>query len=261
MTNTRAEGLGGAGSEAWALLTARPDTTELRRRAELIQLSRKPDWLFSIAKRTERSLQWCTFRQPPSVSSVLLFTSQPAAKDYIRHTKVDYQSVAMKVEDVPRNAANWSSAGLTGFALNRCPRCNFIQTVGIQTLQDSRSLHTAWSLALAMQHWRAQKLVQLYLKDMETPKARAHLEFLRDHVDCGNPYVHQLIALKARMENDKSATEHSLERLGEFGSEFTLSVLDGHTDGKALEREWTDCFVRAEGRLLASYGVRNNLEG
>jgi len=175
MTNTGAEDLSGTGSEASALLTARPDATELRRRAELIQQSRKPDWLFSIAKRTERSMQWCTFRQPPSVSAVLLFTSQPAAKDYIRHTKVDYQSVAMKAEDVPKNAANWSSAGLTGFSLNRCPRCNFIQTVGIQTLQNSRSLHTVWSIALAMQQWRAQKFVQLYLKDSETPKARAHL--------------------------------------------------------------------------------------
>jgi len=63
------------------------------------------------------------------------------------------------------------------------------------------------------------------------------------------------------MENDKSAIEHSLERLGEFDPEFTLSVLDGYADGKALEREWTDCFVRAERGLLASYGVRNDVEG
>ena len=241
-------------TDAQAILSAAPGSDELRRRAQLISQSRKLEWIFSLARRTERSIEWCTFRHP-KVSAVLLFTSQSGAKDYARHSRVNYQPVAMKAEDIPKNAKNWLSAGLTGFALNRCPRCSFVQTLEIQSILAAERLNTVWSITLAMQQWRIEKLIRLYLKDLEAPDARRHLEFLRDHVDCSNPYVHQLIALRGHREHDNSAVESSLERLAEFGPEYTLSSIGEDADGKPSDELEAERILRAERRLLATYGI------
>lgn len=180
--------------EAKAILLGTPGTEELKRRANLIQQSRKPEWFFSVAKRTERSIEWCSFKRPPDIFALLLFTSNAAARDHIRQTRVPYQSVGLKVGDMQKNCANWAAAGFTGFALNRCPRCNFIQTIEIQTLSRPEGVQLVWALALAMQGWRAERLVKIYMKEMSKPRppnsfgvserSRGLRQSTRSRVDC-----------------------------------------------------------------------------
>ncbi len=50
--------------------------------------------------------------------------------------------------------------------------------------------------------------------------ARSDLEYVRDHFDCGVPYLHQMIGLIADLQQDKAAKAASVARLKEFGPEF-----------------------------------------
>jgi hypothetical protein len=43
---------------------------------------------------------------------------------------------------------------------------------------------------------------------------------IRDHIDCGVPYLHELIAFVAQSEGDDVALETSRERMREFGPLF-----------------------------------------
>ena len=51
-------------------------------------------------------------------------------------------------------------------------------------------------------------------------EARADLEYVRDHFDCGVPYLHQMIGPIAAIQGDEPAKAAALERLREFGPEF-----------------------------------------
>jgi len=50
--------------------------------------------------------------------------------------------------------------------------------------------------------------------------ARSDLEYVRDHFDCGVPYLHQMIGLLAGMQQDELAKAAAMERLKEFGPQF-----------------------------------------
>jgi hypothetical protein len=46
------------------------------------------------------------------------------------------------------------------------------------------------------------------------------LEYVRDHFDCGVPYLHQMIGLLAGVQHDELAKATAMERLKEFGPQF-----------------------------------------
>ena len=50
--------------------------------------------------------------------------------------------------------------------------------------------------------------------------ARTDLEYVRDHFDCGVPYLHQAIALISEILQDEPAKATALEWLKEFGPHF-----------------------------------------
>jgi hypothetical protein len=182
-----------------------PIVEGVKRRTQLILQSAKPEWLFVISKKMPTGAAWVSFQQPPDRKALLLFTTAFAANDYIRFSRLDAQPAAMRVEDIEKNEPNWAAGGFNAFALNRCPRCNVVTTAGIQTLADPKGLLTFWAASIAVQRWRAERLVRSAIANLAKPEARKVLEFLRDHVDCANPYVHQVIAIKARTENDEAA--------------------------------------------------------
>jgi hypothetical protein len=55
-------------------------------------------------------------------------------------------------------------------------------------------------------------------------EARNDLEYVRDHLDCGIPYLHQMIGLLAGLQGDEQVKAASLERLKEFGPQFAGSL-------------------------------------
>jgi hypothetical protein len=246
---------GGAGINFRPILTASPGVEEVKRRIHLILKTDKPEWLFVIGQKIERGIACQSFNYQPGKNALLLFTSGHAANDYIRYNKLHSQVAAMKAEDVQKNVSSWASGGLSAFSLNRCPRCSFIQTVSLEMLSRAETFHASWASTVAIQRWRAESLVRFCSANLAKNEARASLEFLRDHVDCGNPYVHQVIAIKARMENDASAVQFSLQRLAEFGPAFALSNLNPSSDGESLDPKWFDTMAKATMSLMNSYGL------
>jgi|SRR5271168_1735687 len=81
--------------------------------------------------------------------------------------------------------------------------------------------------------------------------SRATLEYLRDHWDVSNPYVHWLIAIFAGMAGDMAANAVSIERLEEFGPPFV-----GKLQGTAFDMSpgsQFGTFPEASMGLLLSY--------
>jgi len=190
-----------SGEKLKSVLGANPAIEEMKRRFQLIMQSEKPEWLFLIGKKLDQSIGFQSITYEPDSNALLLFSSFHAAHDYVRHNQLDGQVVGMKAEDVQKNAPNWASRGLSGLTLNRCPRCAAIITVGIATLFSTQGLHALWAMNVALQRWRAEMILERITSEIGKPEARRTLKFLRDHVDCANPYLHQLIAIKARVEN------------------------------------------------------------
>jgi hypothetical protein len=54
--------------------------------------------------------------------------------------------------------------------------------------------------------------------------ARSDLEYVRDHFDCGVPYLHQMIGLIALIQGDEPAIAAAMERLKEFGPEWETAI-------------------------------------
>ena len=72
------------------------------------------------------------------------------------------------------------------------------------------------------------------------------LEYVRDHFDCGAPYLHQMIWLFAG--TDESVRQTAAERLKEFGPEFDTPT---ELSAKALSQFTATAM---EG-LLAYFGI------
>jgi hypothetical protein len=64
--------------------------------------------------------------------------------------------------------------------------------------------------------------------------ARSDLEYVRDHIDCGVPYLHQMIGIIAGMQQDASAMAAAMERLKEFGPQFGGSLILTPQSGRFL---------------------------
>jgi hypothetical protein len=74
----------------------------------------------------------------------------------------------------------------------------------------SRSVLAEFRIRSAMNH----------LEVSSHAAARSDLEYVRDHFDCGIPYLHQMIGLLAGMQQDEPAKASAMERLKEFGPQF-----------------------------------------
>ena len=74
--------------------------------------------------------------------------------------------------------------------------------------------------------------------------ARSDLEYVRDHFDCGVPYLHQMIGLIAGLQHDEVARSNAMERLKEFGPEF-----------KSPLEFSTELLVTATLGMMANFGI------
>lgn len=81
--------------------------------------------------------------------------------------------------------------------------------------------------------------------------ARASLEYLRDHFDAFNPYVHWMIAVLAGMEGDMKANAESIAKLEQFGPPF-VGKLQGTSFDMSPGSQFAT-FPEATMGLLLSY--------
>jgi hypothetical protein len=190
-----------------------------RRAKEILDSGRIPEWLFFCAT-PQGLLMLRTADQKPVM---LLFSHPFAANDYLRATGVTGTVSQLKVETLPESVQRWISLGVHAAVFDRCPRCPQYLPVGLADVAK----WTKEDFAKAWAYLRATRLVlggiriQAAIAHMAAGShaaARSDLEYVRDHFDCGVPYLHQMIWLSAG--DDELAKATAIERLKEFGPQF-----------------------------------------
>ena len=199
----------------------------LRQRAQdILDSGRIPECLFVCQLANGLLVFQASGEQRPVM---LLFSSSFAATDYLRATGTPATIGQLKVEDLPKIAQSWLSLGLQMAALDRCPRCPTFPAVALASMAK----WTKEDFAKIWAHHRAARLVMGELQIRSAinrsaagsfAEARNDLEYVRDHLDCGIPYLHQMIGLLAGLQGDEKVKAASLERLKEFGPQFAGSL-------------------------------------
>jgi hypothetical protein len=161
---------------------------------------------------------------PDQKPVMLLFSSPFAASDYLRATCTAGTVRQIRVETLPELAQSWLSLGPQGAVLDRCPRCpQLFPVIGLAGMAK----WTKEDFAKVRAHFRATRLVMSEIRIRSAmnqlaagshPVARSNLEYVRDHFDCGAPYLHQMIGLLAHQ--DEQAKANAMELLKEFGPQF-----------------------------------------
>jgi hypothetical protein len=145
----------------------------------------------------------------------LLFTNGHHVIDYLAVTGAEASICEFKTDDLPEIAKAWAASGAKAWILNRCPRCAVALTVDIATLWTKEGFLKVWAVSEATRIWKgriqANKVLEC-LQRGELPQARMPLELIRDHIDCSQPSVYQLLAVIAGMENNVEAKQAACER-------------------------------------------------
>jgi hypothetical protein len=189
----------------------------LRRQANLIKERQFPALLFACL-----SDGGVVLLPGENRKTILLFTSRHAAQDYIRVFGLNATVGALKLTHLSEEGKRWVAAGVEAFTLNRCPRCNVLVSGGAATLLDQEEFGNFWAISRATQLYCGEIKVREYIGQRNTDPgpAQSTLEYIRDHIDCSIPYLHELIAFTGRLNGDEMARATSVERLTEFGPEF-----------------------------------------
>ncbi len=156
---------------------------------------------------------------------ILLFSSPFAARDYLRVSSQQGVVGQIKVGELQKLAQSYLSLGIKALTLDRCPRCRHALLIDLAGI----ARWTTEDFAKVWAHHRAARLVYAEIRIHSAKKhhddgalsaARADYEYIRDHFDCGVPYLHQIIGMIAAVQNDEAAKALAMERLREFGPGF-----------------------------------------
>lgn len=210
-----------AASPADSAILPPPDPEKLKecmRRRDLIVASGQAPELFFVGRTNSGILTFAHENKP----LILLFTTPHAALDYIRVNKSACEVGQLRFDTLPNAGLAWAGAGAEKFTLNRCPRCPVFTMYPIQALGQRDQLLTIWAMERATRQFQGEMKVREFMQYQSTsrPRARAALELIRDHINCSVPYLHELIAFLARMDNDEVGKAAAVERLKEFGPQF-----------------------------------------
>ena len=90
------------------------------------------------------------------------------------------------------------NSGIQAFALNRCFRCGVTAPLRMQVLLEREAFRTLWARDRAARWYRGEHKFSEFIEYQKRGDARARrtLEYIRDHIDCGTPYLYELIAFR-----------------------------------------------------------------
>jgi hypothetical protein len=194
---------------------------EVARRAELLIKSNHPPQHVFLCGTSDSLI---TFRpKPEDKPIILLFTNIFTARDYIRASGTVAEARHLALDALPGAARNWTNAGAALFGLDRCPRCGTMNAMSLDVLNENDGFLNVWAVCKASQWFRGEFKVREFLQFQSSsrPRARAALAMIRDHIDCSSPYLHELIAVFARVDGDEDTRQASVSRLAEFGPPFS----------------------------------------
>jgi hypothetical protein len=200
------------------------DLPAISQRAEaLLAQGKRPEGMFVLC-RDQPSKGLITFSADESGLYMLLFRTPFFAGDYMQATGVSAAPGFMSMDQLTTSADRWSAQGLSGFILNRCPRCDTTLLHKLETLRERENLLRVWAMDVEMRHWKRQQLVSLAAQAFnvtgQREQAIQYLELVRDHVDPGFPHVHYILGLLASFEGDQVLLETCRTRLRGFGAEW-----------------------------------------
>jgi len=189
---------------------------------DILHARRIPEWLFVC--QVNKNLLMVNPGDDQGLV-MLLFSNPSAAADYLRATGVSGTVGQIRTDTLPQLMQHWLAAGVRAAAFDRCPRCPELVSVEMAkaaqwTKQDFATIwahHHATRLVCGESRIRAA-MDHIHTRDLAA--ARTNLEYVRDHFECGIPYLHQMIGLIAGMQGDDAANAAATERLKEFGSPF-----------------------------------------
>ncbi len=192
------------------------------RAKEILESGRIPEWLF-VCRAANGLLVFQPAHDRKPV--MLLFSSPFAASDYLRATGAPGTVHQLKVETLPELAQSWLSLGLRAAVLDRCPRCPQFLSIDLAGMAKwaKEDFAKAWACHRATRSVLGETRIRSAMNHLTAGShraARSDLEYVRDHFDCGVPYLHQMIGLLAEFEQDELAKATAMERLKEFGPQF-----------------------------------------
>lgn len=181
-----------------------------------------PEWLFLL----QDGPGLVSFRHEQK-NILLLFTSPSAAMDYMRAVPAGSSLGQFAFKNLPALARDWDSFGVTHFALNKCPRCPEGLVGAAKVLLSEEHFRAIWASDRASRELHGRILIdafQQHIERKERQEAKAALEHIRDHINCGIPHLHQMIGLTAIMLNDDATKANAEQRLKEFGPAFSAPL-------------------------------------
>jgi hypothetical protein len=217
------------------ITTSNPDSAKVaevaRRAQQLLKAGTAPEWLFLC----QQGGGTVFVRNPDNQPILPLFTSSYAARDYMRVTGAGTDVGQVKLENLPQ-LAHYQKNGVNTFTLNRCPRCKVCLASPIEGLKSRETFLASWAMDRATKSLHGEVLVRAVMKHLSetsASQARAALEQIRDHINCGVPYVHQMIGFIAGMQGDEPAKRDAAERLKEFNESGFTGTVDFSVDALA----------------------------
>jgi len=192
------------------------------RAKEILDSGRIPEWLF-VCVVGNGLLTFQPARDQKPV--MLLFSSPFAASDYLRATRTTAAVGQLKVEKLPESAQSWLSLGLLASVVDRCPRCPQFLSIDLAGMAKwtKEDFAKVWAQLRATRSVLGEVRIRSAMNHLAAGShaaARSDFEYVRDHFDCGIPYLHQMIGLVAGMQQDELAKANAMERLKEFGPQF-----------------------------------------
>lgn len=214
----------------------------------------KPEWLY-VCGQDEGFFMFKANAEDKPV--VLLFMTPFAALDYIVTTKANAQVRQIKFDSVPDRAKKWIELGIPGgVALNRCPRCPIFLSIPLPALTKMETLLQVWATRRATQLYFGQRTVREFLGNQDSAARIVALEQIRDHIDCGIPYVYELLGFLGRLQGNASVQSAALEQLQKFGPPFADWETRWDPSSTGMQRIAAEAYVG----LGRSFGIQINAQ-
>jgi hypothetical protein len=226
-----------------------------RRTDEWIESGQKPQVFFYLVFPQQGHT--FTFTTKDGKRTILpLFASRWIAQSYLTGRGLQAVIAACRLGGLADQADKWIAAGINWYALNPCFRCGNTTPYPIAELQSEEQFLQTWNLDAVTRRLFAEIIVRTCQAQFASnPKGvRDSLERVRDHLDCGVPYLHWVIAILAGMGDDMVVKLAAVQRLEEFGPDFA-GKLNGTSYDPKVPGANIATMPEAMMGLLASYGI------
>jgi hypothetical protein len=189
---------------------------------------------------------------------VPLFGSTWIAKAYLAGLGLKAVIAACRLDALAEQADKWTAAGINCYGLNPCFRCGSFAVYPIAELQSDEQFLEAWGHDAVTRRLFAEIMVRNCQNQLAAhPRGvRDVLERVRDHLDCGVPYLHWVIAVLAGLAGDMQGNAAAIQRLEEFGPDFAGKLKSNSCDAAEPGSQMAT-MPEAWVGLLASYGILN----